>query len=78
MSFWSAYGVSGSSGVSSRVGSTAVLPYTEEDPANTSLRTPASRAATSRFSVASTLARWQNTGSATDRGTDGMAAWCST
>ena len=37
-----------------------------------------SRAATSRLSVASTLARCDVIGSSIDRGTDGIAAWCST
>ena len=39
---------------------------------------PASRAATSTFSDASMLARFDVTGSLTERGTDGIAAWCST
>jgi hypothetical protein len=36
------------------------------------------RAPTSTFSVAVMLARFDVTGSSTDRGTDGIAAWCST
>jgi hypothetical protein len=60
--------------MSSRFGSTAELPYTDDEPANTSRWTPASRAATSRLSVASTFARCDVTGSLTERGTDGIAA----
>jgi hypothetical protein len=40
--------------------------------------TPASRAATRRFSDASMFARFDVIGSATDRGTEGIAAWWST
>ena len=64
--------------MSSCFGSVGVLPYSDEEPANTSRLTPASRAATSTFSVASMLARFDVIGSLTERGTDGIAAWCST
>ena len=78
ITFCSAYGDSGLGGMSSRFGSVGVLPYADDEPANTSRLTPASRAATSTLSVASTLARFDVIGSFTDRGTDGIAAWCST
>src|SRR5213083_2418778 len=77
-SFWSAYGDSGAVGMVSTLGSVAELPYAEEDAAYTTRLTLASRAATSSFSVASMLARLDVIGSWTDRGTDGIAAWCST
>src|SRR5690242_14073178 len=77
-SFWSAYGDSGLVGMSSRFGRVGVLPYADEEPAYTSRRTPASRAATSTLSDALTFARFDVTGSLTERGTDGMAAWCRT
>ena len=64
--------------MSSCLGSVGVLPYADEEPAKTRRLTPASRAATSTFSVASTLARFEVIGSLTERGTDGIAAWCST
>jgi hypothetical protein len=76
--FCSAYGDSGLTGISSCFGSVGVLPYADEEAANTSRRTPASRAATSTLSVASTFARLEVMGSVTDRGTDGIAAWCRT
>ena len=60
--------------MSSCFGSVGVLPYADEDPANTTRCTPASREATSTFSVASTLARFDVMGSLIDRGTDGSAA----
>src|SRR5512139_2008172 len=77
-SFWRAYGDRGLVGISSRFGSVGVSPYADEDPAYTRRLTPASRAATSTFKVASMFDRFDVTGSDTDRGTDGMAAWCST
>ena len=64
--------------MSSCLGSVGVLPYADDEPAKTSRRTPASRAATSTLRVASTLARFEVIGSFTERGTDGMAAWCRT
>ena len=64
--------------MSSRFGRTSVSPYADDDAAYTRRRTPASRAATRTASVASTLARCDVSGSATDRGTDGIAAWCRT
>ena len=64
--------------MSSRFGSVGVLPYSDDEPAKTSRLTPASRAATRMFSVASMFARFDVTGSFTDRGTEGIAAWCST
>src|SRR5947209_6369558 len=76
--FCSAYGDSGFTGMSSCLGSVGVFPYADEEPANTTRRTPASRDATSTFSVASTLARFDVIGSCTDLGTEGIAAWCST
>src|ERR1041385_1751945 len=68
--FCSAYGDSGLAGMSSCFGSVGVFPYADEDPANTSRRTPASRAATRTLTVASTFARFDVIGSFTDRGTD--------
>src|SRR5829696_9880582 len=76
--FCSAYGDNGLLGMSSRLGSVGVLPYADDEPANTSRLTWASRAATSTLSVASTLARFDAIGSLTERGTDGIAAWCRT
>ena len=64
--------------MSSRFGSVGVSPYADDDPAYTRRLTPASRAATSTFNVASMFARFDVIGSLTDRGTDGIAAWCST
>ncbi len=72
--FWSAYGDNGLVGMPSCFGEVSVLPYAEDEPAKTTLRTPASRAATRIFSVPSTLARFDVTGSLTERGTDGKAA----
>ena len=54
--FCNAYGDSGLVGMSSRLGNSGVLPYSDEDPAKTSRLTPASRAATSTFSAATTFA----------------------
>ena len=48
--------------------------FADDDPAYTTRRTLASRAATSRLSVASMFARFDVMGSATDRGTEGIAA----
>src|SRR5688572_26295018 len=73
-SFCSAYGDRGLGGMSSRLGSAGVSPYADEDPAYTRRVTLASRAASSTLSVASMFARCDSAGSATDRGTDGMAA----
>ena len=78
ITFCSAYGDSGLDGMSSRLGSVGVSPYSDDEPANTRRLTPASRAATSTFSVASMFARLDAIGSFTDRGTDGIAAWWST
>ena len=64
--------------MSSCFGSVGESPYADDEPAKTRRLTPASRAATSTFSVASMLARFDVTGSLTDRGTDGIAAWCRT
>src|ERR1043165_9170036 len=75
--FCSAYGDNGSEIMSSRLGRVAALPYAEEDPAKTRRLTCASRAATSTFKVPVTLARFEPSGSFTERGTDGIAAWCS-
>src|SRR6185437_3056418 len=58
----------------SRLGSVGVSPYAEDEPAYTTRRTLASRAATSRFKVAVTQFTWVATGSATDRGTEAKAA----
>src|SRR3954466_13421764 len=74
ITFCSAYGDSGLGGMSSRLGSVGVLPYSDEELAKISRFTAASRAATSTLSVASALARLDVIGSFTDRGTDGMAA----
>jgi len=73
-----AYGDSGFGGMSSCFGSVGESPYTDEEPAYTSRLTPASRAATRMFNEASTFARFDSSGSSTERGTDGIAAWCST
>ena len=78
IAFCSAYGDSGLDGISSVFGSVGVSPYSDEDPAKTSRLTPASRAATRTFRVPSMLARFDAIGSFTERGTDGIAAWCST
>src|SRR5437588_573920 len=78
ITFWSAYGDSGFGGMSSRLGSSGVLPYSEEEPAKTRRFTPASRAATRTLRVATALALLEVMGSFTDRGTDGIAAWCRT
>src|SRR5881409_1536652 len=77
-SFCREYGDSGAVGIVSTFGSVGVLPYADDDPAYTTRRTPASRAATRTFSEASMLARLDVIGSWTDRGTEGMAAWCNT
>src|SRR5262249_22615753 len=50
-SFERAYGESGSGFISSCLGSTGVSPYTDELDANTTLRTPKSRAASRTFRV---------------------------
>jgi hypothetical protein len=60
--------------ISSRFGRTSVSPYADDEPAYTTRRTFASRAATSRLSVASMLARFDVMGSSTERGTEGIAA----
>src|SRR5438067_1315061 len=60
--------------MSSCAGSVGVSPYTEDDAAYTTRLTLASRATTSRFTVASTFARLLPRGSSTDFGTDGIAA----
>src|SRR5918994_4140513 len=77
-SFWSAYGDSGPVDMVSTFGRVGVSPYAEEEPAYNTLFTCASRAAMSTFSVASMLATWEVSGSCTERGTDGIAAWWST
>src|SRR3989442_1510653 len=61
--------------MSSCLGSVGVSPYTEDDAAYTMRLTLASRAATSRFTVASTFARLLLRGSSTDFGTDGISSW---
>src|SRR3954447_4476933 len=76
--FCRAYGDSGLVGMPSCFGSVGVSPYADEDAAKTRRLTPASREATRTFRVASTLAVFEVIGSWTDRGTDGMAAWCRT
>ena len=48
--------------MSSCLGSVGVSPYADDEPAKTSRLTPASRAATSTFSVPSTLARLERDG----------------
>src|SRR6266508_2715477 len=77
-SFCRAYGDSGLAAMSSRLGSVGVSPYADDEPAYTSRLTPASRAATSTFSDAVMFERFDVIGSLMERGTDGMAAWCST
>ena len=52
------------------------LPYTEEEEAITTRRTPISRAACSTFTVPVAFISWQTRGSATERGTEGRAARC--
>ena len=74
MTFCSAYGDCGFDGIPSCFGSVGVSPYAEDEPAKTRRLTWASRAAMSMFSVPSTFARCDRTGSFTDRGTDGIAA----
>lgn len=63
---------------SSRFGSSGFLPYTDDEDADTTRRTPASLAASSTLSVPITLVALLVSGSWTDRGTDGRAAWWKT
>ena len=77
-SFWSAYGDSGAVAIVSTFGSVGALPYADDEPAYTRRLTLASRAATRMLSEASMFARFEVMGSCTERGTDGIAAWCST
>src|SRR5664280_3329027 len=60
--------------MSSCLGSVGVSPYADEEAAETTRFTPASRAAISTFSVPSTLTALLRAGSATERGTEGVAA----
>src|SRR6478752_2132305 len=64
-----AYGERGRSGVDSGVGTVTAPPYTLLEDANTTRRTPASRASVSTLSVPSTLAAFDARGSATERAT---------
>ena len=60
--------------MSSRLGRAAASPYTDDEPAYTKRRTPASRAATSMVRVAVALLRCEEAGSSTERATLGTAA----
>ena len=64
-----AYGDRGRSGADSGVGTSSAPPYTLLDDANTTRRTPASRASVSTLSVPSTFAAFDARGSATERAT---------
>ena len=66
-------GASGATGWSSRRGMPGRSPYTELDDANTSRRTPWSRAARITFSVPSTFTALEVNGSWIDLGTEGIA-----
>ena len=57
------------------MGNSGFAPYTEDDDAYTTRGTPAVRAACRTCSVPVTLFSLAPRGSATDRGTDRMAAW---
>ena len=57
------------------MGSSGRSPYTDDDEAYTTRRTPARRAASSTFNVPVTLWSLAPSGSATERGTERMAAW---
>ena len=63
---------------SSRLGSAGFAPYTDDEDAKTTRRTPLSRAASSTLSVPMTFEALLVSGSRTERGTDGRAAWCRT
>ena len=68
----------GAGGMVSTLGNVGVSPYAEEDAANTTRFTLASRAATRTLSVPSMLILFVSMGSLTERGTEVRAARCST
>jgi hypothetical protein len=70
-----AYGAIGSVGADSWRGSDPVLPYTDDDDANTTRRASSSRAASSTLSVPSTVTALVVSGSWSERGTEGSAPW---
>src|SRR5689334_22559585 len=74
VAFESAYGEIGAGGCSSHFGSGGSSPYTDDDEAYTTRRTPARRAASSTVRVPLTLWSLAPSGSSTERGTDRMAA----
>src|SRR3569833_2035898 len=71
------YGLSGRVGRSSCLGSAATEPYTDEDEAATTC-TDSRRHASSTRTVPVAFTSWLASGSASDRGTDGRAARCTT
>jgi hypothetical protein len=60
------------------LGRSGVAPYTEDEEAKTTRRTPLSRAASMTLSVPITFDELLVSGSWIERGTEGIAAWCST
>ena len=58
----------------STLGSVSLSPYSEDDDANTKRWTFASRAATRRLTVPPMFTAFVDTGSRTERWTDGIAA----
>lgn len=59
--------------MSSRLGSLGLFPYTDDEEEYTTRFALSSRAATNTFSVPVTLAAFEAMGSATERGTEGIA-----
>ena len=68
----------GSGVMSSRFGRSGFAPYTDDDEANTTRRTPASRAVSRMLRVPVTFDSLLVSGSCTERGTEGRAAWWKT
>ena len=62
----------------STLGSIGLAPYTDDDDATTTRRTPAARMASSTRMVPVALLSWLARGSSMDLGTDGRAARCTT
>src|SRR5207253_2418257 len=77
-SFETPYGEIGSGFAVSIRGRSPEFPYTDDDEAQTTRRTPSSRAARRTLSVPSTLTALVVSGSCTERGTDGSAPWWNT
>ncbi len=76
--FETAYGERGTSGAVSGVGRISAPPYTDDDDAATTRRTPASRLATSTVRVPPVFARSVASGCSTLRNTARWAAWWKT